>query len=46
MHYVDDFLLLTRDPNTAKTFLETMTKGTNVYFTHRLKYVQFFLLYS
>ena len=31
MHYVDDFLLLTQDPNMAKTFLDTMTKGTSKY---------------
>ena len=28
MSYVDDFLLLTLEPETAKLFLRTMTQGT------------------
>ena len=27
MRYVDDFLLITRNPDVAKTFLRTMTTG-------------------
>ena len=27
MRYIDDFLLITRDPHTAAEFLSTMTRG-------------------
>ena len=28
MRYIDDFLLITRDPRTAGEFLSTMTRGS------------------